>query len=52
MQLVSQADLPDQPVSKATTLRAQILYQQAKATELTNNFTHPPLEGALVLLFQ
>lgn len=52
MQLVSQADLPDQPVSKATTLQAQTLYQQAKATERINNFTQPPMGGALVLLFQ
>lgn len=52
MQLVSQADLPDQLVSKATTLQAQTLYRQAKATEGINNSTHPLLEGALVLLFQ
>jgi hypothetical protein len=30
MQLVSQADQPDHPVSKATTLQAQTLYRQAK----------------------
>lgn len=52
MQLVSKADLPDQPVSKATTLQAQTLYRQAKATEVIHNTNHPPLEGALVLLFQ
>lgn len=52
LQPVSPVDLPDQAMSRATTSQAQTLCQQAKATELINNFIHPPSEEALVLLFQ